>query len=37
VPAKHEPGSITATSEREVTSIRLSTRFQYERISRASQ
>ena len=28
MPAKHEPGSISVTSEREVRSTRLSTRFQ---------
>ena len=37
VPAKHEPGSISATSEREVRSTRLSTRFHKFLISRASQ
>ena len=37
MPAKQEPGSISATSEREVRSTRFSTRFQYRRISRASQ
>jgi hypothetical protein len=37
VPAKHEPGSISVTSEREVRSTRLSTRFHSRRISRASQ
>src|SRR5437868_1794129 len=37
VPAKHEPGSMSATSERDVRSTRLSTRFQSPLTSRASQ
>ena len=37
MPAKQEPGSISAIRLREVTSTRLSTRFQQRRISRTSQ
>ncbi len=36
-PAKQEPGSISAISDREVTSSRLSVRLRYSTISRASQ
>src|SRR6185369_9035910 len=37
VPAKHEPGSTSAKTDRDETSIRLNVRLRYRRISRTSQ